>query len=76
MNSAVLVAVSFMVPLVCLGLLMTLSWLEDTLDDDMKTPVLSNPHRAILTMPAEVEADAVQTSPGAEPDVPPPVPAT
>ena len=76
MNPAVLVAVSFMVPLACLGLLLTLSWLEDTLDDEMKAPDLSQPHQAILTMPVEVEVDPVQISPGVDPDVAPPVPAT
>jgi len=74
MNSAVLVAVSVMVPLVCLGLLMTLSWLEDSLDDDLTRLDLSQPDRPILTMPVEV--DAVQISPSTEPDVGMATPAT
>lgn len=76
MNSAVLVAVSVMVPLACLGLLMTLSWLEDSLDDDLTRLDLSQPDRPILTMPVEAEVDAVQISPSTEPDVGMATPAT
>jgi len=82
MNSAVLVAVSITVPLVCLGLLMTLSWLEDSLDDESTRLDLSQPHLPILTMPVEADAvvdaevDAVQISPSTEPDVGMATPAT
>jgi hypothetical protein len=36
MHPALLVALSMIVPFACLGLLLFLSWLEDTLDDGVK----------------------------------------
>lgn len=58
MDVAVLVAVSITVPLVCLGLLMTLSWLEDTLDGDVKERELSHPPAPIATMPDRKNASS------------------
>ena len=49
MNSAVLVAVWVVVPLVCLGLLMTLSWFEDSPEDEVKKRELSHPRVPTLT---------------------------
>ena len=52
MHPALLVAFSLSVPVACLGLLLFLSWLEDTLNDDvMKTERRHSP-APITTMPA------------------------
>lgn len=67
MHPAVMVSLSLLVPLACLGLLLFLSWLEDTLDAD----VVRSERRHD---PAPVLAIRVTPEPEAEP-MPDPAPA-
>lgn len=53
MPAGVVLVTSVMVPFVCLGMLMLLAWLEDTLADDVKKSTRRNTPQPIVAVPAK-----------------------
>lgn len=51
MHPLVLVVVSLLIPFFCLGLLLWLSWLEDTLPEDVKRTERRNLPQRVAAMP-------------------------
>jgi hypothetical protein len=56
MHPVVMLAISALIPLICLGLLMWLSWLEDTLPADVRKTERSFEPDPILAVPVEEAA--------------------
>ena len=79
MHPGLLLATSAMVPFACLGLLMWLSWLEDTLVEDVKRTERRHVPEPIVAFPvqrAEVTPLPVKPAPAATAAQPEPTPAT
>ena len=72
MHPALLVGLSMLVPLACLALLMMLSWLEDTLDDESQSPAPSRVPAPIRSFPVP---QAAEVAPERTPEAPAPEPA-